>query len=209
MKHLILTVSRQFGSGGHTISRMVAKNLGIPCYDKELIEQVARESGFLKEYVQQAGEFIRPGFSFYNRAFGPANEDYLWRIQCQVITRLAMEGPCVIVGRCADYVLRQRFCLRVFLHADLAFRAQRIVSLYGQRDQSPQQRLKEMDKRRAAYYRFYTDQKWGRSENYDLTLNTGRSGLDQCAAILTELYENRRASPHPPREETPSPGEDL
>ena len=95
----------------------------------------------------------------------------------------------MIVGRCADYILRDKAdCLRVFIHADMQFRAERIVKEYGEREQSPEQRLRDKDKRRAAYHRFYTDMKWGRAQNYDLTLNSGTVGIDRCADIICGLY---------------------
>ena len=111
------------------------------------------------------------------------------RSSIKIITDLARKGPCVIVGRCADYILRDTAdCLRVFIHADLDFRARRIVEVYGEREESPEQRLREKDKRRAAYHRFYTDMKWGHAQNYDLTLNSGTLGIDRCVQIITELY---------------------
>ena len=124
-----------------------------------------------------------------NRAFGPNNEDYLWKVQYKTITELAEKGPCVIVGRCADYILRDTAdCLKVFIHADTSFRAERIVKVYGERDASPEQRLKEKDKRRAAYRRFHTDLKWGRAQNYDVALDSGRLGIDTCVEIIARLY---------------------
>ena len=93
------------------------------------------------------------------------------------------------MGRCADYILREKAdCLKVFIHADLEFRAKRIVEVYGQREQSPMQRLKDKDMRRAAYHRFYTDMKWGHAQNYDLTLNSGTLGIDRCADLIRQLY---------------------
>ena len=93
------------------------------------------------------------------------------------------------MGRCADYILQDKAdCLRVFIHADMAFRAKRIVEVYGEREASPEQRLKEKDKRRAAYHRFYTDMKWGHAQNYDLTLNSGTLGIDRCAELIRQLY---------------------
>ena len=192
MKNRVITVSREFGSGGRTIGKKVAEELGIPCYDSELIQQIAKESGFDERYIQDAGEYA-PSSSFLstltNRSFGPTNEDYLWEIQYRIITELAEKGPCVIVGRCADYILRDKAdCLRVFIHADMDFRAERIVKEYGEREVSAEQRLKEKDKRRAAYHRFYTDMKWGYAQNYDLTLNSGTLGIEKCVEIIRELY---------------------
>ena len=111
MKNRIITISREFGSGGRTIGRKVAEKLGIPCYDAELIQKIAQESGFDADYIREAGEYTPGGFlssALSNRSFGPTNEDYLWKIQYTVISDLAEKGSCVIVGRCADYILRTR-----------------------------------------------------------------------------------------------------
>ena len=188
----IVTISREFGSGGRTIGKMVAQELGIPCYDAEIIQAIAQESGFSEGYIREAGEYTPGGVLanvFSNRVYGPTNEDYLWTIQYQIITELARKGSCVIVGRCADYILRDTAdCLKVFVHADLNFRAKRIVEVYGERDASPEQRLKDKDKRRAAYHRFYTDKKWGQSQNYHVTLDSGVLGLERCTEIIRSLY---------------------
>ena len=192
MKNRVITISREFGSGGRTIGKMVAQELGIPCYDAEIIQAIAQESGFSEGYIQEAGEYTPGGVFanvFSNRVYGPTNEDYLWTIQYQIITELARKGSCVIVGRCADYILRDTAdCLKVFVHADLNFRAKRIVEVYGERDASPEQRLKDKDKRRAAYHRFYTDKKWGQSQNYHVTLDSGVLGLERCTEIIRSLY---------------------
>ena len=188
----IVTISREFGSGGRTIGKVVAQELGIPCYDAEIIQAIAQESGFSEGYIREAGEYTPGGVLanvFSNRVYGPTNEDYLWTIQYQIITELARKGSCVIVGRCADYILRDTAdCLKVFVHADLNFRAKRIVEVYGERDASPEQRLKDKDKRRAAYHRFYTDKKWGQSQNYHVTLDSGVLGLERCTEIIRSLY---------------------
>lgn len=192
MKNRVITISRKFGSGGRTIGKMVAQELGIPCYDAEIIQAIAQESGFSEGYIREAGEYTPGGVLanvFSNRVYGPTNEDYLWTIQYQIITELARKGSCVIVGRCADYILRDTAdCLKVFVHADLNFRAKRIVEVYGERDASPEQRLKDKDKRRAAYHRFYTDKKWGQSQNYHVTLDSGVLGLERCTEIIRSLY---------------------
>ena len=196
MNQKIITISREFGSGGRTIGKQVAEALGIPCYDRELLEKIAEESGFHPGYVEDAGEDAAGGFlssALSRRANGQNNADYLWKIQYRIITQLAQQGPCVIVGRCADYILRGKAdLLRVFIHADLSFRAQRIVEVYGQREESPEQRIRDKDKRLADYHRFYTDMKWGQAKNYDLTLNSGALGIDACVQIIRSLYEASR-----------------
>ena len=192
MKNRVITISREFGSGGRTIGKKVAEQLGIPCYDAEIIQEMVKETGFTPEYVKEAGEYTPGSFlssTFSNRLFGPTNEDILWEHQYKVITELAQKGPCVIVGRCADYILQDKAdCLKVFIHADMDFRALRIVEVYGEREQSPEDRLRDKDKRRAAYHRFYTDMKWGYAQNYHLTLNSGVLGIDQCVKIIASLY---------------------
>lgn len=192
MKNRVITISREFGSGGRTIGKKVAQELGIPCYDAQLIQKIASETGFHENYIKEAGEYSPGGILsnlFSNRVYGPTNEDYLWEIQYKIISELAQKESCVIVGRCADFILRdQADCLKIFVHADMDFRAKRIVEVYGERDVSPEQRLKDKDKRRDAYYRFYTNMKWGQSQNYHITLDSGKIGIDRCVEILRSLY---------------------
>ena len=193
MSNRIITISREFGSGGHTVGKKVAERLGIPCYDNELIQKIAEQSGFVEEYIKEEGEHV-PQSSWLASAFtgwnwnGPSNQDLLWTIQRNIILELAEKESCVIVGRCADFILRDKNCLRVFLHARLEKRAVRIVNEYGERREAPEQRLKSKDKRRASYYRFYTDMKWGQSQNYHIALDSGELGLDKCADIICSLY---------------------
>lgn len=193
MKNRIITISREFGSGGRTIGKMVAEQLNIPCYDRELIQTIAQESGFAESYVQDLEEcsaagFLAEAFSS-NRTFCLTNEDYLWNIQQKVILELGEKGPCVIVGRCADYILRDRAdCLTAFIHASMEYRAQRIVTVYGERKDSPESRIRDKDKRRAAYHRFYTNMKWGYAKNYQVSLDSGILGIDKCVEVLKMLY---------------------
>ena len=193
MSNRIITISREFGSGGHTVGKKVAERLGIPCYDNELIQKIAEQSGFVEEYIKEEGEHV-PQSSWLASAFtgwnwnGPSNQDLLWTIQRNIILKLAEKESCVIVGRCADFILRDKNCLRVFIHASMEKRAVRIVNEYGERREAPEQRLKSKDKRRASYYRFYTDMKWGQSQNYHIALDSGELGLDKCADIICSLY---------------------
>ncbi len=192
----IITISREFGSGGRTIGKRVAEELGIPCYDGEILEKVAAESGFAEEYIKDKGEYTHPSLLmslFTNRSIytGPTNEDKIWIIQCKIIKELAEKGPCVIVGRCADYILRERDdVMKVFVFADMDFRAKRIVEIYGEMEEAPAKRLREKDKRRAAYYHHYTDMDWGTSRNYDICLNSSFIGIDECVKILKDIAEN-------------------
>ncbi len=197
MEKKIITISREFGSGGRTVGHKVAERLGIPFYDKELVEQIALESGFAPKFVEEHGEHA-PGKSLFSYAFAPqgipgvmngmSTADFLWNIQCSVILQLAEKGPCVIVGRNADYILKDREdVLHAYIHADKAFRADRIVRLYGESEKSPETRLNEKDKRRHVNYQHYTGRVWGTAQNYDICLNSGTIGVDACVDIIVDM----------------------
>ena len=190
----VITISREFGSGGRTIGKRVAERLGIPCYDQELIEKIEAKSGLAKEFIEERGEYtLRGGWlanAFADRSMnGLSVQDYLWTVQRKTILELAEEGPCVIVGRCGDYILEGRAdLLKVFIHAPIDVRAKRIVEKYGESGEAPEKRLRDKDIRRSAYYRFYTDMEWGIAKNYDIALDSGTLGLDRCVDIITSLY---------------------
>ncbi len=201
MKNYIVTISRQFGSGGRTIGRELANRLGIPFYDKELVEQIALESGFAPQFVEEHGEHA-PNKSRFAYAFsgqggsgmmnGLSTADFLWSIQCNVIMQLADKGPCVIVGRNADYILKDRKdCIHVYIHADQDSRADRIVRLYGESEKSPAARLNEKDRRRQINYEHYTGRTWGAAENYDICLNSAVLGVENCVDILYNILQSK------------------
>ena len=191
-KKKVITISREFGSGGRTIGRKVAEKLGIPCYDAELIQKIVEKSGYDADYVKEKGEDAPGGwFSTFlaDRTRGETNQDKLWNYQTQVITELADKESCVIVGRCADYILRARAdCLTVFIHASLEKRTARIIQEYGAKEESAEKQVKDKDKRRTAYYQFYTDMKWGDARNYHVCLDSGELGIEKCAEIIAQLY---------------------
>lgn len=202
MEKKIITISREFGSGGRTVGRMIADRLGIPFYDKELVDQIAVESGFAPKFIEEHGEHS-PGSSLFSYAFAPqgvpgvmnglSTADFLWNIQCSVILQLAEQGPCVIVGRNADYILKDRpDALHLFVYADIAYRADRIVHKYGESDKSPEARLNEKDKRRRVNYQHYTGRNWGQAQNYDICLDTGTLGIEQCVDIVCGIVEKSR-----------------
>ena len=190
----IITISREFGSGGRTIGKGVAEKLGIPCYDHEVIEQLVERSGFAADYVKSQSEYAPNGSLFVNALnagnfHGLSNQDKLWTMQRQIIEELGEKENCVIVGRCADYILRDRAdCLKVFIHRDFQSRAERIVQVYGETEVPTEKRLKEKDKRRAAYYQFYTNQKWADLANYHIVLDSGVIGIEKCIDIIADLY---------------------
>lgn len=192
----IITVSRQFGSGGRSIAKELAKRLGYDYYDSELTSRVAEETGFDPSYIADAGEYA-PGRSILSYALGSASphatsghmsaSDYLWTTQSRIITELAEKGNCVIVGRCADYILRNRDdVLNVFIHANDEYRAKRIVELYGVRDKSPQKRLEEKDGRRSVNYKYFTGREWGKIDNYHLALDSSVLGSENCIELLVQ-----------------------
>ena len=202
MEKKIITISREFGSGGRTVGRQVAERLGIPFYDKELVDQIAVESGFAPKFIEEHGEHA-PGCSLFSYAFAPqgvpgimnglSTADFLWNIQSSVNLQLAEQGPCVIVGRNADYILKDREdALHVYVFADVPYRAERIVRLYGESEKSPEQRLTEKDKRRKVNYQHYTGRTWGQAQNYDLCLDTGVLGVDQVTDIIVSCVENSK-----------------
>ena len=201
MRKQIITVSREFGSGGRSVGHRVAELLNVPYYDKELVKQVAVETGFDEKFIEQEGEYASPWQSLLSYAFagngsrqhmnGLSTADFLWVMQCRVIMDLAEKGPCVIVGRCADYILRERTdVLNVFIHAPIAFRADRVVRLYGESDSAPEKRLEEKDKRRRAYYKHYADRDWGMSQNYHLSLDSSLVGIERCAQLILDVVCN-------------------
>lgn len=197
MEKKIITVSRQFGSAGRSIGKKVAEQLNIPYYDKELIKHVAEKTGFAPEFIENIGEYA-PSKSIFAYALsfptahhgmnGMSASDFLWVMQRQVILDLAEKGPCVIVGRCADYILRDRDdCLHTFIHASKANRAERIVRVYGESEKSPEARLDDKDGRRAVNYKHFTGRDWGRCENYHLSLDSGVLGIDTCVDLICSM----------------------
>ena len=202
MEKKIITITREFGSGGRTIGHQGAEALGIPFYDKELIEQISLESGFAPTFVEENGEHS-PGTTIFSYAFahqgiqgvmnGLSAADFLWNIQCNVILQLAEKGPCVIVGRNADYILKDRKdVLHIFIYADMDYRADRIVRLYGESEKSPTARLQEKDKRRSVNYQHYTGRTWGDAQNYDLCLNTSVIGIEEAAEMVASIVKNSK-----------------
>ena len=190
----IVTISRQFGSGGRTVGKQLAVRLGIPCYDQELIEKLAQASGFTPEMVakqQEASPYSSHwAFALSESQFmGASIQDQLWQLQRKIILELAEKETCVIVGRCADVILKDHAdCLTAFIHARKEKRMKRIVEVYGETDVAIEKRIRDKDKRRAVYYEFYTGQTWGLAENFHVALDSGELGIERCVNILADLY---------------------
>lgn len=190
----IITISREFGSGGRTIGKEVAKKLDYSYYDREIIEEIALRTGLAERYIEENSEYSKSNifsFGFLGRnSMGQALEDYLYKVQRSVILDIAKKGNCVIVGRCADYILRNRDdVLNVFIHASKEERAKRIVRRYGQRDETPEKRLEDKDKSRRANYNYYTDREWGMSQNYHISIDSGIIGIDNCVELIIDLVK--------------------
>lgn len=190
MNYKIIAISRQFGSGGRTVGKELAKKLGVPCYDQELIDMFAAKSGFSAAHIAELNEE-----STKHRVL-PGREDRverslqhsLWQKQRDVILELAEKESCVIVGRCADYILRNRDdVLRVYVHADKEKRAERIVRVYGEREDTPLKRIADKDRRRVNYYESFTTNKWGDAENFHIALDSGELGIEKCVKILETI----------------------
>ena len=192
MAKRIITISREFGSGGRFIGEKVAKKLGITYYDKNIISEIAEKSGLSPEYIQESAE-LSPKKGLFAYALvgrditGKSVEDMVYEAQRKVVLDLAEKEPCVIIGRNADYILRDRDdVLNVFIHGDMPEKIQRIIGLYNVEAKEAVKMMADTDKRRMTNYNFYTDQKWGRASNYTLCLNSSQLGYDRCEKIIME-----------------------
>ncbi|WP_461878030.1 cytidylate kinase-like family protein [Fusicatenibacter sp.] len=190
MAKRIITISREFGSGGRFIGEEVAKKLGIAYYDKNIISQIAEKSGFSPEHIQEIAELSpKKGMFAYALAgrdiTGKSVEDMVYEAQRKVILELADKEPCVIIGRNADYILKDRDdVLNIFIHGDMPEKIQHITRLYKVEEQEAVKMMADTDKRRRTNYNFYTEQKWGKASNYTLCLNSSQLGYDRCEAII-------------------------
>lgn len=198
----IITVARQFGSGGREIAQALAKELGIDFYDKELISMAAKESGMSPEVFEKIDEqaanslLYSLSMGLYNFGNGfsamgdlPVN-DKLYIIQHKMIKKLADKGPCVILGRCADYILKDYDnVVSIFINADMEYRKAHAIKYHNVDKRRAEQVVNKADKNRANYYSFYSGQKWGQAQNYDLCINSERLTVDD-AVNLIKTYVN-------------------
>ena len=195
MAKRIITISREFGSGGRFIGEEVAKKLGIAYYDNNIIGQIAEKSGLSPEYIQENAE-LSPKKGLFAYAFsgrditGKSVEDMVYEAQRNIILELAEKEPCVIIGRNADYILKDRDdVLNVFIHGDMPEKIQRITGLYNVEEKEAVKMMADTDKRRRTNYNFYTDQNWGEASNYTLCLNSSQLGYDRCEMIIMECVK--------------------
>ena len=195
MAKRIITISREFGSGGRFIGEEVAKKLGIAYYDKNIIGQIAEKSGLSPEYIQENAE-LSPKKGLFAYAFsgrditGKSVEDMVYEAQRNIILELAEKEPCVIIGRNADYILKDRDdVLNVFIHGNMPEKIKRITGLHNVEEKEVVKMMADTDKRRRTNYNFYTDQNWGKASNYTLCLNSSQLGYDRCEMIIMECVK--------------------
>ena len=195
MAKRIITISREFGSGGRFIGEEVAKKLGIAYYDKNIIGQIAEKSGLSPEYIQENAE-LSPKKGLFAYAFsgrditGKSVEDMVYEAQRNIILELAEKEPCVIIGRNADYILKDRDdVLNVFIHGDMPEKIKCITGLHNVEEKEAVKMMADTDKRRRTNYNFYTDQNWGKASNYTLCLNSSQLGYDRCEMIIMECVK--------------------
>lgn len=195
MAKRIITISREFGSGGRFIGEEVAKKLGMAYYDKNVITEIAEKSGLSPEYIQENAELSpKKGLFAYALAgrdiTGKSVEDIVYEAQRKVIFELVEKEPCVIIGRNADFILKDRDdVLNVFIHGNMPEKMQRISCLYNVSGQEAVKMMADTDKSRLANYNFYTEQKWGKASNYTLCLNSSQLGYDRCEMIIMECVK--------------------
>ena len=196
----IITIGRQFGSGGHEIGKKLAETLSIPFYDKELLELAAERSGISRDVIESYDELptnsLLYSLSMGNYGMGggsaftmPLNHQ-VFLAQFDAIQKLSRQGACVIVGRCADYALHEYpHLVSVFVHAELQKRIERVSRLYGLSEKEAADRIMKTDKKRAAYHNFYATKKWGNCDSYHLTVDSGAVGIDGAIKIICDFAD--------------------
>ena len=201
-EYKIITISRQFGSGGHEIGEKLAARLGIPLYDNQLVSMAAEKLGYTEESVGKADESALHSFitsygtapmsyaSFINTAsYMPSLDMKVYQKQTEIILTLAGEGPCVIVGRCADYILRDKVdCINVFICAEKGDRIRRIAERYGLTEKKAADRIRKTDRERKFYYETYTGLEWGSIYSHQALLNASLLGIDKIVDLLELVY---------------------
>lgn len=206
-KRIVICIGREFGSGGREIGCAVAEKLGLPFYDKEILKKAAKDSGIVEELFENADE--KPTNSFlYTLAIGAHGQavnsftnyndyltnDKLFLFQTDAIRKMADEGSCVFIGRCADYILRGRKDMfSVFIHAPLELRIQRICRLYNLEEDAARSLIRKTDRSRANYHNFYADRDWGAAGSYDMSINSGKFGVDGAVQLIVSAAETFRA----------------
>ena len=205
--NMIITIGRQYGSAGYEIGTKLANELGLQIYDKEMLKRAAKDSGICEELFEKHDEkptnsflyaLIMDTYSLGYSASGcsdmPINHK-VFLAQFDTIKKIANEGPCVLVGRCADYALEDRDdVINIFIYADLEQRIRRIAKKYNLTDAKAKDSILKTDKKRASYYNYYTNKEWGNAKEYDLCLNSGKLGVDGTVKAIIEYIKIRENS---------------
>ena len=193
----IITISREFGSGGHSIGQKVAEKLNLNFYDQALLERIAQETGLSKEYIENSEYAPARNSLLFNIVVNrsltnyaePSPADMVYFAQTKIIKEIAEKESCVIVGRCSDYILRDRKdALHVFIYADVDSRSKRILERYRENDKPILKRIEDKDARRKIYYGHYTDRPWGVPQNYHVSLSSSALGEDACMNTIVNLF---------------------
>lgn len=201
--YAVITIAREYGSGGHMLGEMLAQRLGIPLYDKEFIAMAAKESGMTEEYIRNNEQSLPAAWLrrivAHDSEGAPehslAPDDVLFVAENRIIQSLAEKGPCIIVGRCADFVLRDRpRTVRVFCCSDLKSACRRCIDEYGIPEADAESEIKRVNRARIAHYEYYTGERWGEPHHYDVTVNTSKVGLGDAAELVARLYGHASAS---------------
>lgn len=200
IQHVIITIAREYGSGGHLLGEMLSKELGIKLYDKEFIHLVAEKSGINEQYIKKNEQSI-PSFwlkcilgknSEQSLERSLSSDDVLFVAESKIIQELAEKGPCIIVGRCADFVLRDYpNLIKVFCYSDLKSACVRCVQEYGVSEEKAESEIKRINHNRIAHYEYYTGEKWGEPHHYNLMINTGSIDLSVACNLIKSIYKNR------------------
>ena len=201
----IITISRQYASGGREIGEKLAKHYGIPFYDNDLITLAAKQSGFTEKIFNHAEEKASNSLIYSIamglNAFGAQGygadamtiDDQVFLAQSSIIRKVAAEGPCVIIGRCADYVLREKKnVVNVFVWADISSRIKRAVEVYDMPQPKAEENIIKVDKKRANYYNYHSDKKWGRADTYNITLKSDDIGIDNSVECIIKYIESMK-----------------
>ena len=198
-KPIVIAIAREYGSGGHEVGQIIAQKLNIPFYDREIIEKAAAETGFSEDFIEGREQNMPSSLLFnliYQDYEAPlekslSSSDALFVAQSRIVCRLAEKGSCVIVGRLADYVLREKVrCISVFIHSDMPHKYRRVVEQYGIEPSQAEAHIERINKARSNHYRHYTGSAWGNATSYSITLDTGILGVEQTANIVVDLYRN-------------------
>ena len=192
-KHIVITISREYGSGGRYVGKLVADKLGIKLYDKEFIEKLAEETGFSEEYIEN-NEQKRDSLSSFNNGYysGLTNSDELFLKESNLIKEVSSKESCVIIGRCADFILKdEKNVIKIFIYSDMKDKIKRATEIYGLNKEKAEKEITRIDKLRANHYKYYTEKDWNNPSNYDICINSDSLGVENAADLICEMVTEK------------------